>query len=50
MSDRGAPSQADISYQAAQELQNRFFSDNLRRIFLLIYRIVRNVDDAQDLT
>jgi RNA polymerase sigma-70 factor, ECF subfamily len=50
MSDRGAPSQAEIAYQAAQELQNRFFSDNLRRIFLLIYRIVRNVDDAQDLT
>jgi RNA polymerase sigma-70 factor, ECF subfamily len=50
MSDRGAPSQAEIAYQAAQDLQNRFFSDNLRRIFLLIYRIVRNVDDAQDLT
>src|SRR3984957_12539967 len=50
MSDRGAPSQADSAYIAAQELQNRFISDNLRRIFLLIYRIVRNVDDAQDLT
>jgi RNA polymerase sigma-70 factor (ECF subfamily) len=50
MSDRGAQSQTDSAYQAAQELQNRFFSDNLRRIFLLIYRIVRNVDDAQDLT
>src|SRR5580704_12763435 len=48
MSD--APSQADTAYQAAQELQNRFFSDNLRRIFRLIYRIVGNVDDAQDLT
>ena len=35
---------------AAQELQNRFVSDNLRRIFLLIYRIVGNVADAQDLT
>ena len=35
---------------AAQELQNRFISDNLRRIFLLIYRIVGNVADAQDLT
>ena len=36
--------------QAAQETQNRFVSDNLRRIFLLIYRIVGNVADAQDLT
>jgi RNA polymerase sigma-70 factor (ECF subfamily) len=50
MTDRGAPSSADAAYLAAQELQNRFISDNLRRIFLLIYRIVRNVDDAQDLT
>src|SRR5271156_3878435 len=49
MSERGAPSQLDASLQAAQELQNRFVSDNLRRIFLLIYRIVGNVDDAQDL-
>src|SRR5437870_7893322 len=32
------------------ERQNRFVSDNLRRIFLLIYRIVGNVADAQDLT
>lgn len=32
------------------ELQNRFVQDNMRRVFLLIYRIVRNVDDAQDLT
>jgi len=29
---------------------NRFVSDNLRRIFLQIYGIVRNVADAQDLT
>src|SRR6202043_3738308 len=36
--------------QSAQELQNRFISDNLRRIFRLIYRIVGNVADAQDLT
>jgi RNA polymerase sigma-70 factor (ECF subfamily) len=50
MSDRGAPSPTDTAYRAAQELQNRFISDNFRRIFLLIYRIVRNVDDAQDLT
>src|ERR1700734_1516578 len=50
MSERGAPSQIDASLQSAQELQNRFVSDNLRRIFLLIYRIVQNVADAQDLT
>jgi RNA polymerase sigma-70 factor (ECF subfamily) len=31
------------------EWQNRFISENLRRIFLLIYRIVGNVADAQDL-
>jgi RNA polymerase sigma-70 factor (ECF subfamily) len=30
--------------------QNRFIADNLRRIFLMIYRIVGNVADAQDLT
>jgi RNA polymerase sigma-70 factor (ECF subfamily) len=50
MSDRPAQSSTQTADQAAQELQNRFISDNLRRIFLLIYRIVRNVDDAQDLT
>jgi RNA polymerase sigma-70 factor (ECF subfamily) len=38
------------TYEAAQEAQSRFISDNLRRIFVLIYRIVGNVDDAQDLT
>lgn len=36
--------------ERSQEAQSRFISDNLRRIFLLIYRIVPNVDDAQDLT
>src|ERR1700693_4770727 len=50
MSDRGAPSEIQASLQATQELQNSFVSDNLRRIFLLIYRIVGNVADAQDLT
>src|SRR6202163_4327856 len=44
------PPQTDPSHPAAQEQQNRFVSENLRRVFLLIYRIVRNVDDAQDLT
>ena len=50
MSDRGSPSQLDAARESAQELQNRFVSENLRRIFLLIYRIVGNVADAQDLT
>jgi RNA polymerase sigma-70 factor (ECF subfamily) len=50
MSDLGAPSELQASQLAAQELQNRFISGNLRRIFLLIYRIVGNVADAQDLT
>ncbi len=34
----------------SSELQSRFVQENMRRVFLLIYRIVRNVDDAQDLT
>src|SRR6202521_3241911 len=50
MSERGVPSQLDATLLAAQEAQNRFISDNLRRVFLLIYRIVGNVADAQDLT
>ncbi|MGC8795141.1 MAG: RNA polymerase sigma factor, partial [Bryobacteraceae bacterium] len=36
--------------QGALEWENRLIDDNLRRIFLLIYRIVGNVADAQDLT
>ncbi len=42
----GAPTLTD----EARERQNRFISENLRRVFLLIYRVVGNVDDAQDLT
>ncbi len=34
----------------AVQWQNRFISENLRRIFLLIYRMIGNVADAQDLT
>lgn len=30
--------------------QNRFIRDNMRRVFLMIYRVVGNVADAQDLT
>ena len=32
------------------ERHNRFIGEHLRRIFVQIYRIVGNVDDAQDLT
>jgi RNA polymerase sigma-70 factor (ECF subfamily) len=32
------------------ERQNRFIAENLRRIFVLVYRMVGNVADAQDLT
>jgi RNA polymerase sigma-70 factor (ECF subfamily) len=34
----------------SSEQQTRFFNENLRRVFLLIYRMVGNVPDAQDLT
>jgi RNA polymerase sigma-70 factor, ECF subfamily len=34
----------------SSELQTKFVSENMRRIFLLIYRVVGNVADAQDLT
>ncbi len=43
----------DLAVESAltsQEQRNRFVSDNLRRIFLQIYRMVGNVADAQDLT
>ena len=35
---------------AEREAQDRFVKENLRRVFALIYRIVGNVADAQDLT
>jgi RNA polymerase sigma-70 factor (ECF subfamily) len=38
-----------ISHEDRQA-QERFIQEHLRRIFLQIYRIVGNVDDAQDLT
>ena len=34
----------------SSEQQSRFVSENMRRVFLLIYRVVGNVADAQDLT
>ena len=48
MSESAYP--VEPTLELSQEQQARFISDNLRRIFLLIYRIVGNVDDAQDLT
>lgn len=34
----------------AVQSQNRFINENLKRVFLLIYRMLDNVADAQDLT
>jgi RNA polymerase sigma-70 factor, ECF subfamily len=34
----------------SSDAYTRFIQENLRRVFLLIYRIVGNIDDAQDLT
>jgi RNA polymerase sigma-70 factor (ECF subfamily) len=49
MSDAHRPvSQTPVSAEA--DAQTRFIQQNLRRIFLLIYRIVGNPADAQDLT
>lgn len=45
----GLPSGSSVS-EEARELHARFVQENLRRIFLQIFRIVNNVDDAQDLT
>ena len=42
------PSQTPVDPDA--DAQTRFIQQNLRRIFLLIYRIVGNPADAQDLT
>jgi RNA polymerase sigma-70 factor (ECF subfamily) len=44
------PHISDSQLQTESDLQTQFVQQNLRRIFLLIYRIVGNVDDAQDLT
>lgn len=38
------------SQSQESEAQTLFVEQHLRRIFLLIYRIVGNIDDAQDLT
>lgn len=44
------PPISDAQFQTESNAQMRFVQANLRRVFLLIYRIVGNVDDAQDLT
>ena len=48
MSEGAGPYSLDAPL--SHEQQTRFISDNLRRVFLLIYRMVGNVADAQDLT
>jgi RNA polymerase sigma-70 factor (ECF subfamily) len=48
--DRSGPLAGAQADTAAQDAQTLFIQQNIRRIFLLIYRIVGNVDDAQDLT
>jgi RNA polymerase sigma-70 factor (ECF subfamily) len=44
------PRVSQTKTDADADAQALFAQQNLRRIFLLIYRIVGNVDDAQDLT
>lgn len=47
--DSALPRQPGLD-SADSARQNQFISEHLRRVFLLIYRIVGNVDDAQDLS
>src|SRR5579883_1401488 len=53
VSTRMSEAQGYTRYDAtplSTEQQTRFVNENMRRVFLLIYRIVGNVPDAQDLT
>ena len=50
MSEARGRSSSQVAVPETQDHQSRFISENLRRIFLLIYRMVGNVADAQDLT
>jgi RNA polymerase sigma-70 factor, ECF subfamily len=50
MSDPSRPIPDTRLDSVSQDEQTQFIQQNIRRIFLLIYRIVGNVDDAQDLT
>src|SRR5882757_11152751 len=49
MSETPGSARYDASTLSSEE-QGRFVAENMRRVFLLIYRIVGNVADAQDLT
>ena len=49
MSDAQRPA-SPASIDSDADAQTKFIQQNLRRVFLLIYRIVGNPDDAQDLT
>jgi RNA polymerase sigma-70 factor (ECF subfamily) len=44
------PPISDHPVHSESDAQTEFVQQHLRRIFLLIYRMVGNVDDAQDLT
>jgi len=44
------PPISDPRVDSESDAQTRFVQQHLRRIFMLIYRIVDNIDDAQDLT
>jgi RNA polymerase sigma-70 factor (ECF subfamily) len=49
MSEAPNPTRYDADALSSEQ-QTRFFNENLRRVFRLIYRMVGNVSDAQDLT
>ncbi len=50
MNDPLPPLFSDTHVSSEADEQTVFVQHHLRRIFLLIYRIIGNVDDAQDLT
>src|SRR5437879_3208497 len=41
---------AGVPDALSREVQEQFVTDNMRRIFRQIYRLVGNIHDAQDLT
>ncbi|MDX1984474.1 MAG: RNA polymerase sigma factor [Bryobacteraceae bacterium] len=47
--DSAIPRQA-TGQELDSERQNQFIAEHLKRVYLLIYRIVQNTEDAQDLT
>lgn len=50
LSMKQAEPSLDSAARAARELHDQFVQLHMKRVFLLIYRIVGNVADAQDLT